>query len=83
MSKGRIMEDRRANQAFALIEILVVIAIIGLLVGILVPALFSARQTARKTILGRPLGLGLGCACRWGFDTCELLPSRTRVKYRP
>ena len=65
------MEDRRANQAFTLIEILIVIAIIGLLVGILVPALSSARQTAKKVVCGTHLRqLGVATELYYNENNC-------------
>ena len=71
MSNGRIMEDRRANPAFTLIEILVVIAIIGLLVGMLVPALFSARQIAKKVVCGTHLRqLGVATELYYNVHNC-------------
>ncbi|HEV3343310.1 MAG TPA: DUF1559 domain-containing protein [Pirellulales bacterium] len=54
---------RRVRRAFALVELLVVIALVGMLAALLLPAVQAARESARKAECAnhlRQLGIGFG-----------------------
>jgi prepilin-type N-terminal cleavage/methylation domain-containing protein len=70
--------NRRGNQAFSLLEVLVSLVIIGILVGLLVPSLIFARDSARTALCAGNLRQ-IGVAWQQYLHDFDRFPSYTEI----
>lgn len=66
---------KKSENAFTLVELLVVVAIIALLVSILLPALGRAKDLARETVCLTRLGGQMRALFMYAADNNDLLPT--------
>jgi len=63
-----LRRTRVNSRAFALVELMIVIAIIGILLSIAIPSWLSSRRTARAKGCMENLSQLSGAITRWSFD---------------